>query len=165
MVILKAKRKDSAGYISHLGKGDMVFAFFSSVSYHLEGKDNWGSRFPRLLLDLCDTGMVKYEHLDELLEELNIICFELQKLPLSAAVYDIGDLSLPIPWEVLPGAENNNLAQPWVTPRGDISYFNCFPEIIQYAKTLKSSIFLMFSYEEDQWEPMKKGRSYWIADK
>lgn len=61
--------------VSRIGYGDFVYSFFSTVSYHLEGQGNWGKRFPRLLLDLCDGGLVKNENIDELEDELKtIIC-------------------------------------------------------------------------------------------
>lgn len=87
---------------SRLGWSDMVYSFFSSVSYNLEGQGKWGSRFPKLLIDLCDYGAVAYEDLDALDKELGIVFRELQKFPLSAAVYDIQEPWLPIPWEATP---------------------------------------------------------------
>ena len=75
--------------MSRIGYGDFVYSFFSTVSYHLEGKGNWGKRFPRLLLDLCDGGLIKYENIDELEDELKIIYNEFQKMPISDAIYDL----------------------------------------------------------------------------
>lgn len=164
---VKAPNRAGYGYI--LGYGDMVFSFFSTVSYHLEGLGNWGKRFPRLLLDLCDHGIVENEHLDELDEELKKILCELQNLPISDAIYDIGNLELPIPWELLPGAENHNLAQPWVTPRGALSYFFVFSEQIQRAKTEKSPLLLIYPYETADKKAFycrkEKGREYWTKEK
>ena len=158
-----------SSFTSVLGYGDMIFSFFSTISYHLEGAGNWGKRFPRLLLDLCDHGIIKNENLDEAAEELKIISWELQKFPLSDAIYDIGDLSLPIPWEVLPGAENHNLAQPWVTPRGAKSYFLVFIEKIQLAKSQNAPLLLTYPYEnadpKSLFIPKQKGREYWRKDK
>ena len=169
MVELLTKRPNEGGFCSGLGTGDMVFSFFSSVSYNLEGKGRWGSRFPRLLLDLCDHGIMENKHLDEFQQELKIILYELQKYPLSAAVYDITDLSLPIPWEVIPGEENNNLAQPWVTPRNAISYWEIFDRHIHFAKRYSAPILLVFPTEEGNretlWDRKNKGHDYWVKDK
>ena len=169
MVRLLTKKPNQAGFISGLGTGDMVFSFFSSVSYNLEGKGRWGSRFPRLLLDLCDHGIIENEHLDEFQQELKIILYELEKYPLSAAVYDITDLSLPIPWEVIPGEENNNLAQPWVTPRSERSYFTVFWEYIACSKRENTSLLLIFPTEtadlKTLWTRKNKGHDYWVKDK
>lgn len=161
---------DSGGsrFTYRLGWGDMVFCFFSSISYHLEGVGKWGSRFPRLLLDLCDHGVVAHEHLDELDKELGTIYRELQHFPVSAAVYDIADPSVPIPWETIPGEENNNLSQPWITPRGGTSYFTVFAEQIKRAKHDGSALLLIFPEEtanrDTLWHRKEKGRNYWKRD-
>lgn len=168
-VELLVKRPKRGGFSYVIGWGDMVFSFFSSVSYNLEGAGNWGKRFPRLLLDLCDHGVVENQHLDELYQELAVISWELPKFPLSAAVYDIEHLELPIPWEVIPGAENNNLAQPWVTPRGAESYFSVFKKQIELAKEENTSLLLIYPPEtanrETLWQRKEKGHDYWTKDK
>jgi len=152
-----------------MGYGDMVFCFFSSISYNLEGKGNWGKRFPILLLDLCDHGVVENQNLDKLQNELIIIEKELQAFSLSDAVYDIANPYVPIPWDVIPGEENNNLAQPWVTPRGATSYFTAFADQIANAKRDKSPLILIFSTETANrntlWQRKPKGRDYWTKDK
>ena len=169
MVYLMVKKPGNAGYIVRLGWGDRVYCFFSTVSYHLEGVGHWGERFPRLLRDLCDHGIVENEHLEELQRELDQIPFELQKYPLSEAVYDIQNLSLPIPWEVIPGEENNNLAQPWVAPRSGRGYFTIFKELIQWAMEEETSLLLVFPFETETeatlWQPKEKGHDYWTRDK
>ena len=76
---------------SRIGYGDFVYSFFSTVSYHLEGPGNWGKRFPRLLLDLCDGGLIKNENIGELENELKIIYKKFQKMPISDAIYDLED--------------------------------------------------------------------------
>ena len=166
-IALVAQGNDSGGMICRLGWGDMVFCFFSSVSYNLEGPGKWGTRFPRLLQDLCDCGIVENEHFDELRQELYTVRVELQDYPLSAAVYDIADPSIPIPWEVIPGEENNNLAQPWVTPRSGTSYFDCFEELMQWAENIHAPLRLMLSREafaEKFTDNCKKGRDYFKSD-
>ena len=172
MVYLMVQNPERAGYIVRLGWGDMVYCFFSTVSYHLEGVGHWGERFPRLLRDLCDHGIVENEHLQELQRELDQIPRELQKYPVSEAIYDIQNLSLPIPWEEIPkepGEEDINLAQPWVTPRGDSGYFTVFREQIQQAINEESPLLLIFPFEMGTkatlWQPKEKGHDYWTRDK
>lgn len=170
-VVLLVQAPKRGGFMSHFGYGDMVFSFFSSISYNLEGLDNWGKRFPRLLLDLCDQGVVENEKLDELQEELNIISEELKRLDLSQAVYDIGDLSKGIPWDWWIPSNNKkpNLFQPWLTPRGGFSYFEVFAEYINLAKREKTSLLLIYPhetalYKDALWDKKEKGRAYWIKD-
>ena len=154
--------------ISRIGYGDFVYSFFSTVSYHLEGQGNWGKRFPRLLLDLCDGGLVKNENIDELDSELKIIYNEFQKMPISDAIYDIEDLGKPMPRDLLPNADENitNLAQLWVTPRGAKIYLEAFGEIIATTKHWGGSLVLIYAPETIDKQlltrPKDKGRKYWL---
>lgn len=154
--------------MSGIGYGDFVYSFFSTVSYHLEGRGNWGKRFPRLLLDLCDGGLVKNENIDELESELKIIYSEFQKMPLSDAIYDLEDLRKPMPKDLLPTADENvtNLAQLWVTPRLGRVYLDAFREIIDSVKDRGGSIALGCMPETIDKQlftrPKDKGRKYWL---
>lgn len=154
--------------ISRIGCGEFVYSFFSTVSYHLEGRGNWGKRFPRLLLDLCDGGLVKNENIDELEDELKIIYNEFQKMPLSDAIYDLEDLSKPMPKDLLPNADENvtNLAQLWVTPMGDKVYLKVFSEMIDTVKDRGGSLALGCLPETIDKQlftrPKDKGRKYWL---
>ena len=100
------------------------------------------------------------------MEELEVIFCELQHFHLSQAIYDIGDLSKPIPWEVIPGEENNNLAQPWVTPRGGLSWKKAFAHQIETAKK-RNSYLRLVTFEEsvcmklESFLPQEKGRAFW----
>ena len=130
---------------ARIGYGDFVYSFFSTVSYHLEGQGNWGKKFPRLLLDLCDGGLVKNENIDEL-----------------------EDLSKPMPKDLLPNADENvtNLAQLWVTPRGAITYLEAFGKIIAATKHWGGSLVLIYAPETIDKQlltrPKDKGRKYWL---
>lgn len=154
--------------ISRIGCGEFVYSFFSTVSYHLEGPGNWGKRFPRLLLDLCDGGFIKNENIDELEDELKIIYNEFQKMPLSDAIYDLEDLRKPMPKDLLPNADENviNLAQLWVTPMGDKVYLKVFREMIDTVKDQGGSLALGCLPETIDKQlftrPKDKGRKYWL---
>lgn len=154
-----------------LEKGDRVFAFFSSISYHLEGLGNWGKRFPRLLIDLCDYGIVYYEDLGELVQELKIIQQELQQFTIDDAVYDIADLSKPIPWERYPDVDpRTTLAEPWIRVREEQTFFEAFYKMIfEFAIPQKSPLYMDFwinSYDrENPFKREKKGRDYWLRIK
>ncbi len=151
---------------ARFGWSDMVYSFFSSVSYNLEGQGKWGSRFPKLLIDLCDYGAVAYEDLDALDKELKVVFRELQKFPLSAAVYDIQEPWLPMPWEATPG-EIANLAYAWETPRG-VPYQKAFDKSIEMAKWFKSSLGLMYGFTSPKGNPekgMKHEHEFWVQDR
>ncbi len=155
--------------VSRIGYGDFVYSFFSTVSYRLEGLGNWGKRFPRLLLDLCDHGIVYNENLDELEAELKEIYDELKTMPLSDAIYDLEDLSKPIPDDLLPGEDDivENLSQYWVTPRGAKVYLESFSEIIAATKHWGGSLVLIYAPETIDKQlltrPKDKGRKYWLC--
>ncbi len=151
---------------ARFGWSDMVYSFFSSVSYNLEGQGKWGSRFPKLLIDLCDYGAVAYEDLDVLDKELGIVFRELQKFPLSAAVYDIQEPWLPMPWEATPG-EIANLAYAWETPRGE-PYQEVFFEAIRLARYFQSNLGLLYGSVSSKDKPkkgMKRGHEFWVQDR
>lgn len=158
---------NSYGWTSRLGYGDYVFNFFSTVSYRLEGPGNWGKRFPRLLLDLCDHGVVEYEQLDEFEAELATIRKELQQFSVFDAVYDIAELEKPIPWEMLPGAETHDLEQPWVAPVSGRSFFDIFAHSMENARLRKANMLLIYdpeTFNKDTLQQRKnKGREYWLG--
>lgn len=153
---------------SRIGYGDFVYSFFSTVSYHLEGPGNWGKRFPRLLLDLCDGGLIKNENIGELENELKIIYKKFQKMPISDAIYDLEDLTKPMPKDLLPTADENvtNLAQLWVTPTTVKVYLEVFGEIIDTVKDRGGSLALGCMPETIDKQlftrPKDKGRKYWL---
>ena len=155
--------------VYRLGHGDYVFSFFSSISYHLEGIGHWGERFPQTLIGLCDHGIVMNDCFDAFSAELDIIERELSMIPVTSVIYDIGDLSIPAPWELLPGRENDNLAQPWVTPRSATSFFAIFKICIEKAKRRNTNLLLATPLEAtshlDLHTPRNKGRDFWIKDK
>lgn len=159
--------ENSYGMFARIGYGDFVFSFFSTISYHFEGNGNWGAKFPRLLLDLCDHGVVEYEHLDELQEELNSIYNDLKKMTLSCAIYDIEDLTKPMPQDLLPDEPIDNLSELWITPRGHRTYLDIFTESIKDAKNRKGPLLLLYAPEADVKATMRdrknKGRKYWLG--
>lgn len=156
-------------YAARIGYGDFVYSFFSTVSYRLEGPGNWGKRFPRLLLDLCDGGLVKNENLNELEAELKTIYKKFEKMPLSDVIYDMEDLSKPMPNDLMPSEDEGvkNLAQLWVTPRGRRIYLDTFEQLISSARHCCGSLILMYAMEsidKQIWiRPKAKGRKYWLG--
>ena len=154
---------------ARIGYGEIVFSFFSTVSYYLEGPGNWGKKFPRLLIDLCDNGLIKNRDLDDLWSELQIIYKEFEKMFLSNVIYDIEDLSKHMPSDLLPAGNDNveKLSQLWVTPRAGQIYLDTFKEAINNSKYFNGSLTLNYAPEEifDKQlhiRPKNKGRKYWL---
>ena len=120
------------------------------------------------MLDLCDTGIVEFEHLEELRTEIQIIEKELSKFSIHDAIYDIEDLNKPIPWELLPGSENSNLSQPWVILSGKLTFFELFEKSIDISQERNTCLILMYPYEMAQKAIIRdrkdKGRKYWVQE-
>ena len=159
--------ENSYGASWGLGKGDIVFSFFSSISYHLEGVGNWGKRFPHLLLGLCDHGIVENQNLDAFRCELEIIQKELKHFTILNTIQDIEDLSKPFPWNITPGCETDTLDEIWCTPRGNISYFETFYKGIEDAKRRNTALLLVYAPETANRDTLRtrknKGREYWLG--
>ena len=80
-----------------MGDGDFLYGFFSSVSHLLE-RDGWGTRFTHLLSQMCDYGVVKYQDLCKLEQEILTIKREWRFYTVRDAIYDYEHPELPIPW-------------------------------------------------------------------
>ena len=151
--------------MSRIGYGDFVYSFFSTISYHLEGINHWGEKLPRLMLDLCDHGIVAHEDLDELKEELHFAYSRLESLPFSSIIYDIQNIDKPLPMDLFPLEHINKLSEFWITPRGSENYLKVFDELISLAKGCNGSLSLIYAYESinaDWKKREKKGRNYWL---
>jgi len=75
---------------------DIIHAFFSTISYNLEG-NKWGSKYPMLMNELYQ-GKLSWENASEAIEELKIIKEELKKFSPEYVVWDIEDISKELPW-------------------------------------------------------------------
>lgn len=69
MMAVSAIAQSGAVMSDILEASDWLYSFFSNISYHLESS-RWGNRFPVLLCEFCDRGVVEYDHLDKLEREL-----------------------------------------------------------------------------------------------
>lgn len=127
MMAVSAIAQSGAVMSDILEASDWLYSFFSNISYHLESS-RWGNRFPVLLCEFCDLGVVEYDHLDKLERELDAAYSGLARIPVEDAIYDIKNPAAPIPWEILPEAENAGirLCEPWLTARTDDSFFDVF---------------------------------------
>ena len=89
-------------------------------------------------------------------------------MPISDAIYDLEDLTKPMPKDLLPTADENvtNLAQLWVTPTTAKVYLKVFSEMIDTVKDRGGSLALGCMPETiDQQlftRPKDKGRKYWL---
>lgn len=85
-----------------IGTGSFLHSFFSTVACNLEN-NNWGSRFPLIMNELCYKSLPP-DKIDSAAEELNKIFIELEEYSPSMMVWDIEDLSKQPPW-------GNNIAE------------------------------------------------------
>ena len=167
MMAVSAIAQSGAVMSDILEASDWLYSFFSNISYHLESS-RWGNRFPVLLCEFCDLGVVEYDHLDKLERELDAAYSGLARIPVEDAIYDIKNPAAPIPWETLPEAENAGirLCEPWLTARTDDSFFDVFRKKILFAKAQHSRLFLhAFMLEAvhalNSAPPQPRPHSYW----
>lgn len=82
--------------IWEVGRGDLLHAFCSTVSYHLE-PDGWGSRFPRLMQEFYQ-GRIATAHAREAQAELRTVQQELKRYPPLEVIRDIANRTAAPPW-------------------------------------------------------------------
>jgi hypothetical protein len=99
-----------------IGNFEFLFAFFSTVSHHLE-KNSWGSRFPVLMNELYQ-GKVSPENLSILIQEIGIVQEELRNFEPKEVIWNIEDLTKRPPWGDKISTEITSLANYFVTSDG-----------------------------------------------
>jgi len=102
--------------VRELGAGSFLHAFFSTISCHLEPL-GWGSRFPVLMNHLYQ-GEIPPSLVEAATAELAQVREELERLPPSAVVWDIQDLSARPPWGEEIDPRIASLAEYFVTTNG-----------------------------------------------
>ena len=104
-------------YWYQIGTGDFLHSFFSTIAYNLEN-EKWGSKYPYLMNELY-SGTLKVEHLKNAKYELEDIAKILEKLPIEKAIWDIEDLSKPMPWGDKISSDITDLSNYFVTSDGE----------------------------------------------
>ena len=122
-----------------IGTGDFLHSFFSTIAYNLEdGK--WGTKYPFLMKELY-SGILKEEHLNNAKDELEIITNELKKISVGKAIWDIDDLSKPMPWGNNISPDITDLSNYFVTSDGD-DLITVLHHAMDKAVELKSDIII-----------------------
>lgn len=124
-------------YWYHIGQGDLLHSFFSTVAYNLENK-NWGSRFPIIMNELYQ-GKMNWIDADKAIEELNVIKEELQALSPDKVVWDIEDLSKQPPWENNISKDITSLANYFVTSDGE-DFITIFLHALEMSKEVSCDV-------------------------
>lgn len=102
--------------IWEVGTGDLLHAFFSTVSYHLE-PNGWGARFPVLMKSLYQ-GRLEAAEAEAALNELGTIQAELKAYPPSQVIWDIENLAARPPWGDNISQDITDLSNYFVTSDG-----------------------------------------------
>lgn len=100
-----------------IGTGDFLHSFFSTIAYNLEG-GKWGSRYPYLMNELYE-GNLAEKDLEFARNELDSITKELKKLSVDKVIWDIEDLSKPMPWGNKISKDITDLSNYFVTSDGE----------------------------------------------
>jgi len=121
----------------HIGTGDFLHSFFSTIAYNLEG-GKWGTKYHYFMNELY-SGILKEEHLKIAKNELETITVELKKIPISRAIWDIDDLSKQMPWGDNISSEITDLSNYFVTSDGK-DLITIIQHAIDKAIELKSDV-------------------------
>jgi len=100
-----------------IGTGDFFYSFFSTIAYNLEGS-KWGTKYPYIMNEFY-SGTLKKEHLYNAKDEIEIIKNKLKEIPISKVVWDIDDLSKPMPWGNNISSDITDLSNYFVTSDGE----------------------------------------------
>lgn len=104
-------------YWYQIGTEDFLHSFFSTIAYNLEDKQ-WGTKYPMIMNELY-SGKLNKEHLVQAMNELNMITQELKQFSCDRVIWDIDDLSKPIPWGDNISADITDLSNYYVTSDGE----------------------------------------------
>lgn len=124
-------------YWYQIGTGDFLHSFFSTIAYNLEDA-KWGTKYPFIMKELY-SGKLKEEHLKKAKDELEIIKNELKELPVSKVIWDIDDLSKPMPWGDNISSDITDLSNYFVTSDGE-DLITIIDHAIEKAIELRSDI-------------------------
>lgn len=124
-------------YWYQVGTGDFLHSFFSTIAHNIEN-GVWGTRFPVIMKELY-SGKVSVEHLDEALQEVRTITEELRKCSVDKAIWDIDDLSIPMPWGDNISPDITDLSNYFVTSDGE-DLITILSHAIEKAMELKTDL-------------------------
>ncbi|MBO4864429.1 MAG: immunity 70 family protein [Eubacterium sp.] len=126
-------------YWYQIGTGDFLHSFFSTIAYNLED-GRWGTKYPVFMNELY-SGILKYEHLLIANEELNNISNELKGLSIDKVIWDINDLTKPMPWGKNISPDITDLSNYFVTSDGE-DLITIIHHAIEKAIELSSDIII-----------------------
>jgi hypothetical protein len=123
-------------FLHEIGSPDLLHAFFSTISYHLEPK-GWGTRYPELMQDLYQ-GKLSASGVKKAYKDLLRIKRKLLSYPSSRIVWDIENLNAEPPGDLLRvGAKD--LTAGFVTTTGR-SLFDLLLECLRTASERKEEV-------------------------
>lgn len=124
-------------YWYQVGTGDFLHSFFSTIAYNLEN-GKWGEKYPFFMKELY-SGTLKEKHLKYAKKELEMITAELKGLSVDKVIWDIDDLSKPMPWGDNISSEITDLSNYFVTSDGK-DLITIIQHAIDKAIELKSDV-------------------------
>lgn len=126
-------------YWYHVGSGDFLHAFFSTICYRLE-KNQWGSKYPYLMNKLYQGGL-ESNNIDNAIIELKDIKIKLKNFQPFNVVWDIDDLSKQPPWGNNISTDITDLSNYFVTSEG-YDLIDLLEKALIKAKKLNESIYI-----------------------
>jgi 2,3-bisphosphoglycerate-dependent phosphoglycerate mutase len=102
--------------IDEIGASAFVYAFFSTISRHLE-PNGWGTKYPELMNELY-RGRLHSQHAQKVLNDVREIRNALKTFPPSAVVWDYEKPDASPPWGDEISDEITDLSNYFVTSTG-----------------------------------------------
>jgi len=124
-------------YWYQIGTGDFLYSFFSTIAYNLEDS-KWGTKYPFIMKELY-SGKLNVEHLKNAKDELEAIKNELKILPVNKVIWDIDDLSKPMPWGDNISSDITDLSNYFITSDGE-DLITIIDHALEKAIELRSDI-------------------------
>jgi len=122
-----------------IGMPDFLWCFFSTISYNLE-PDGWGTRFPKTILDFCDSSKVDFKDLNEFKNEIKTIRKELSEYSVDNVVYDIERIGVMPPWHDNIADDIKDLSDYFRTSNGAKDIFFVIEKAIEDAEDFKKPL-------------------------
>jgi len=136
-----------SGIWKEFGDSDLLHAFFSTISYHLESK-NWGSKYPYLLKKLYKEKL-NSEETQNALEELKEIRTKLAAFKQDDIVWDAEDLTKKPPTSFHSQVRAVNLSECFISVSGK-NIFDILSEVFEFCKRRGISVKIQSSRELHQ---------------
>jgi len=119
------------GVVTEIGSPDLVHAFFSTISYHLE-PGGWGTKYPVLLKELYHTSLPA-KKATSALQEVREVREKLKAYAPEQVIWDIENLKARPPWGSDISKDIKDLSEYFLTNAGQ-NFFDVIIENLEFLQ-------------------------------